>query len=444
MINRRQALIFGSVFTLGGVAFAQEMNTKDKKSILIKNVVIFDGKKVLPKTNDLLIIGDKISMISNSITPPQDALIIDGGGRFLMPGLSDAHWHVMFAAAPLNSVNLPDPGLFYASAITEAKSTVLRGFTTVRDMAGASFGVKNAIDSGLIVGPRIFPSGAFISQTSGHGDFAPAYESAPEFGGERSELEKLGNFRVVNGVPEILAATREQLKKGASQIKIGAGGGVISDFDPMDSVQFSVDEIKAAVGAAKDWGTYVASHVYSIDGIKRALDGGVRSIEHGQLADENSLKRIASLGAWLSIQPFETDKHQPKPFSPKFNVLNGKWRDVLAMAVKNKVKYAFGTDILFDPKSAALQNEMLVKFADILGPMKTLEMATSGNADLLEMSGKRNPYFGSKIGVLEPKAWADMILIEGDPTKDINVLKDYKEKFVLIIKDGKIQKNIMA
>ncbi|PAF47611.1 hypothetical protein BKH46_03960 [Helicobacter sp. 12S02634-8] len=416
-------------------------NNKEKQSVLINNAVVFDGRKALSGNNNVLVVGNKIAKISSSaITPPQNTKVVDAQGKFLMPGLSDAHWHVMFAAAGLDSVNLPDPGLFYAAAVTEAQDTVLRGFTTVRDMAGASFGIKKAIDSGMITGPRIFPSGAFISQTSGHGDFAPAYENAPEFGGERSELERLGNFRVVNGVPEVLAAVREQLKKGASQIKIGAGGGVISDFDPLDSVQFSLDEIKAAVGAAKDWGTYVCSHVYNVDGIRKALDGGVRSIEHGQLADEETIKRIGNVGAWLSIQAFEGHFLA----GSKGKILNGKWRDALKMALKHKVKYAFGTDILFSPELASFQNEALVTFAEILSPLQTLVMATSGNAELFEMSGKRNPYIGGKLGVLEPGAWADMILIDGNPLKDIEVLKQYKDKFVFILKDGNIIKSTIA
>ncbi|WP_095298812.1 amidohydrolase family protein [Helicobacter sp. 12S02232-10] len=440
-MKRREAFALGGVFAFGGILLAKEALSDEKKqSVLIRNAVVFDGKRLVPKTNNVLIVGNKITTISSdTIAAPKNAKVIDAGGKFLMPGLSDAHWHLMFAAAPLDSVDLPDPGLFYATAIKEAKHTLLRGFTTIRDMAGASFGIKRAIDSEMILGPRVFPSGAFISQTSGHGDFAPAYENAPEFGGERSELEKLGNFRVVNGVPEVLAAVREQLKKGASQIKIGAGGGMISDFDPMDSVQFSLEEIRAAVGAAKDWGTYVCSHVYTVDGIKKALDGGVRSIEHGQLADEATIKRMAGLGAWLSLQPFEGKFIA----TAKGKILDGKWRETLRLGLKHKVKYAFGTDILFNPNLAALQNEALVKFADILSPLQTLVMATSGNAELFEMSGKRNPYLGGKLGVLEPGAWADMILIDGDPLKDIEVLKQYNDKFVLIVKDGNIVKNII-
>ncbi|PAF49049.1 hypothetical protein BKH43_07330 [Helicobacter sp. 13S00401-1] len=456
-MDRRSILKLGGLglgLGLSSTAFGHtikigDMIAKGKKEenyILINNAKIFDGVNEKLLVGNLLVKGGKIAKISTSkIDAPKGAKIIDAGGKFLMPGLSDAHWHVMFAAAPISAANLPDPGLFYADAVAEARRTVLRGFTTVRDMAGSVFGIKVAIDTKAVPGPRIFPSGAFISQTSGHGDFSPSYEKSPTLGGERSHLENLGEFTVANGVPEVLAAVRDNLKKGASQIKIGVSGGAISDFDPLDSTQFNDDEIKAAVGAAADWGTYVCSHVYHPRGIKRALKNGVKSIEHGQLADEEAVKLIAKHDAWLSIQAFSS-KTLPKGtvIPDKSKPLYEKWEQVVRWALRDKAKIAYGTDILFSPEFTPYQNKMLAVFADVLSPIDFLRLATSNNAKLLELSGPRNPYKEAKLGVLNEGAWADMILIDGNPLKDPNVITEYEDKFVVIIKDGDIYKNILA
>jgi imidazolonepropionase-like amidohydrolase len=182
-------------------------------SILIKNVRIFDGISDELRRGNLLIVGSKIKQISSDpMTPPAHAEIIDGGGRVLMPGLTDAHWHMTMAANTLEDLQQADPGLMYANTVAEAHRTVLRGFTTVRDMAGPTFGIKAAIDAGVIPGPRVYPSGALISQTAGHGDFAPPYARPKVLGGRASHLEDLGEFTVANGVPEVLGAVRQQLK----------------------------------------------------------------------------------------------------------------------------------------------------------------------------------------------------------------------------------------
>ena len=195
-------------------------------SILINNVRIFDGVGNTLRRGSLLIVGNKIKQIaSNSITPPAGSQVIDGGGRVLMPGLTDAHWHMVFAPNSLANLDAADTGLMYANAVMEAERTLLRGFTTVRDIGGPTFGIKTAIDTGVIPGPRVYPSGAFVSQTSGHGDFAPLYAKPKVLGDQLSHFEDLGAFSVADGVPAVMAAVREQLKKGASQIKIGAGGG---------------------------------------------------------------------------------------------------------------------------------------------------------------------------------------------------------------------------
>lgn len=426
---------------------AQERDARSapETSILIENARIFDGVNSNLRSGNLLIVGTKIKQISSSpIAPPAGAVVINAAGRVLMPGLTDAHWHMTLAASTLQDLNAADPGLMYANAVAEAKATLMRGFTTVRDMGGPTFGLKAAIDAGTIPGPRVYPSGALISQTGGHGDFGPLYQRPKVLGGPTSHFEDLGVFTVADGVPEVLGAVREQLRKGASQIKLAVSGGVISDYDPIDTLQFTPEELRAAVKAADDWGTYVAVHAYTSAAIRRALNAGVKSIEHGHLADEATIKLIGEHGAWLSTQPFEPGD---EPLSPankaKTQNMIGAWKRILAWAKKYNVKVAFGTDLLFTPKGAARENLMLTRFAQIYGNTETLKIATSQNCQLFALSGPRNPYKEARLGVLQDGAWADMILVDGDPTKDINLIADPERNFVVIIKNGTLYKNIL-
>lgn len=421
------------------------MEGKGPAAILITDVRIFDGVGDVLQPGNLLVVGETIRRIASApIEPPPGAEIIDGGGRVLMPGLTDAHWHMTVAANTLDDFRAADAGLMYAHTVAEAHRTLLRGFTTVRDMAGPTFGIKAAIDAGAIPGPRVYPSGALISQTAGHGDFAPLYTFPKVLDGPRSHLEALGLFTVADGVPEVRGAVRMELKKGASQIKLAAGGGVISDFDPIDSVQYDPDELKAAVATANDWGTYVAVHVYTAAGIRRALEAGVRSIEHGHLADEATVKLIADKGAWLSTQPFELgDQPLPPEKAAKMKRVFGAWERVLGWAKKYHVKVAFGTDVFFDAAGTRRENSMLTRLAKVYSNVEVLKIATSGNCELFALSGPRNPYKQAKLGALQEGAWADMLLVDGDPTVDIGVLADPDRNFRVIIKNGAIYKNTL-
>lgn len=231
-----------------------------------------------------------------------------------MPGLTDAHAHLVPMSNTILQLHASNLGLIYARTLAEAKKTLLRGFTTIRDMGGDSVGVKQAIDQGVADGPRIYPSRAMISQTSGHGDFGLPYDPTPSLGGPSSRGEQIGMTQVADGADCVLAAVREQLKLGATQIKLMAGGGVSSFYDHLDTLQFTAAEMRAAVDAAADWGTYVAVHVYNRDGVRRAVESGVQCIEHGHLMDEETVKFMADHGAWLSTQPWaEEDHHFPRP-----------------------------------------------------------------------------------------------------------------------------------
>jgi imidazolonepropionase-like amidohydrolase len=413
-------------------------------------VRIFDGKaEGLSDTSNVMVRGNIIERVSSaSIQPPADAnvTVIDGGGRTLMPGLIDAHWHAMFVRPPVASLLTADTGYLNLLAGAEATATLLRGFTTVRDVGGPSFGLKQAIDEGVLAGPRIFPSGAIITITGGHGDFRPFTELPRILGGPLTRQETTGASMVADSPDEVRVRVREQLMQGASQIKLTAGGGVASPHSPLDVSTFTEPELRAAVEAAENWGTYVTVHAYTPAAIKRAIAAGVKCIEHGQLMDESTAKLMAERGIWLSIQPF------PDELADAFPRGSEQWQkaqEVFAgtntaygLAKKYKLKTAWGTDILFSPGLAGQQGALLAKLVRWYTPAQALVMATGTNAQLLALSGKRSPYPG-KLGVVQEGALADLLLVDGNPIADIKLVADPAKNFVVIMKDGKIYKNML-
>lgn len=416
---------------------------------LIKNVRVFDGIHDTTIDNaDVLVRGSVVADVSStpiSADSPRIGTLIDGRGRFLMPGMIDAHSHLMGSANTMLAFIQGTTGLIYGNMIAEAKRVLLRGFTTVRDMGGDTASIKPLLDRGVFDGPRVFPSQAIISQTSGHGDFQFFHDTPRIFGGRSARTEDIHFTRVADGVPEVLAAVREQLRAGATQIKMAIGGGAASLYDPLHSMQYTPDEIRAAVQAASDYGTYVATHVYTPAGINRALDCGVKSIEHGHLADEKTIRRIAEVGAWLSMQPFEEQDHR-YPDSDRAakntEICNGT-RNVYEWARKYGVKTAWGTDLLLDPKTAGLQSVMASRLADFYPNAEALRILTSGNARLLAMCGERNGYSAATLGTVAPGSWADMIIVNGDPLEDFSVIAKPTTNFDLIMKDGRIVKNTL-
>jgi len=267
---------------------------------LFQNVRIFDGKSEgLSGPSDVLVRGNKIERIApaGSILPGAEAgaTVISGGGRVLMPGLIDAHWHTMLLALPADVAIFADIGFLNLVAGVNAEATLLRGFTSVRDMGGPAFGLKRAIDSGIVVGPRIYPSGAMITQTGGHGDFRFPFELPRGNTSPLSRSEVLGASIIADGVPEVQRRVREQLALGASQIKLTAGGGVSSP-GPLGITAFSDAELRAAVEAARNWGTYVTVHAYSTASVQQAISAGVPVIDHGHLIDDATAKLMAARG----------------------------------------------------------------------------------------------------------------------------------------------------
>ena len=418
---------------------------------LFKNVRIFDGKsEKLTDPSNVMVSANIIKRVSSgSIQPPADAdvTVIDGGGRTLMPGLIDAHWHAMLIRPTPAQALAGDFGYTNIAAGAEATDTLLRGFTTVRDVGGPIFGLKQAIDEGVIAGPRIFPSGAMITITGGHGDFRQLYDLPRTIGGPLSRAEQVAGSPVADSPDEVRLRVREQLMQGASQIKLSAGGGVSSPFSPIDASTFTEPELRAAVEAAGNWGTYVTVHAFTPEAIQRAIAAGVKCIEHGFLMDEATAKLIAEKGVWLSLQPIPEELVKGFPVG---SVQRAKAEEVwlgvprtYELAKKYKIKTAWGTDVLFSQALAKRQGAILASLVRWYTPAEALVMATGTNAQLLAMSGKRSPYAG-KLGVVEEGALADLLLVDGNPIADIQLIADPAKNFVLIMKDGKIYKNTLS
>jgi imidazolonepropionase-like amidohydrolase len=431
-----------------GLAPLETSAQSPPRPILLTNLRYFDGHTPkMQEGRDILIEGDRITGLPGRGQGPKDAQVIDCGARAVIPGLIDAHWHSTLIAVSQVAAMTQDPAFIHLMAGREAGATLRRGFTTVRDVGGPAFGLKLAIDAGAVEGPRIFPSGSMISQTSGHGDFRLRNELPRMPGTPASIVEQQGVALIADGADQVLRATREQLMKGASQIKIMAGGGVSSLYDPLDTTQYTEREIRAAVEAASDWGTYVCAHVYTSQGIRRAVAGGVKSIEHGQLADEATVRLMAGEGVWWSIQPFLDDedanpKSDPQQRAKQLEVSQGTVR-AFELSRKHAVKLAFGTDILFNPAGAASQGRQLAKFARFMPPLEALRKATGAAGELLAMSGPRAPYNG-RLGVIAPGALADLLVVDGDPEKDLVWLGTPETSLRLIMKGGRVAKTALG
>ena len=415
---------------------------------LFQNVRIFDGRNpALSNSANVLVKGQTIERISSdpiTVDASANVTVIAANGRVLMPGLIDAHWHAFMAATPQMVLMTSDPNYLQLLAARQAQATLMRGFTTVRDLGGPVFGLKRAIDEGVLVGPRIYPSGAFISQTSGHGDFRFVFEVPRQVGGPLSHSEVEGIAAIADSPDEVRLRAREQLRSGASQIKLMAGGGVASPYNPIESTQYTEPEIRAAVEAAENWGTYVTVHAYTPRAIRQAVAAGVKCIDHGQLIDEPTAKLLADNGIWWSLQPFLDDEDAPPLVNP---VSQKKALEVFAgtenayrLAKKYNIKTAFGTDILFDARLTSRQGAILAKLVRWYTPAEALKMATADNGELMALSGFINPYPG-KLGVVEQGALADLLLVDGNPLDNIGLVADPDRNFVVIMKDGTIYKN---
>jgi len=415
--------------------------------IVFTNFMLFDGKSnALRGGLALMVEGGRIkALASGSPAGPEGSRTIDCGGRVVMPGLIDAHWHSIFAALPIPTLLSAELGYIFLAASAEAERTLMRGFTTVRDLGGPSFALKQAIDEGLAPGPRIYPCGAMITTTGGHGDMRPLTDIPRAPGGPVSHMEATGAANIADSADEVRLRVREQLMQGASQIKLVGGGGVSSPRTTLDMLTFSEPELRAGVEAAADRNTYVAVHAYPPAAIRRAVDAGVQCIEHGHLMDEATASLMADKGVWLSIQPFVSDDDTvPLSGQSRINqlqVIAGS-NTAYPLAKAHRLKTAFGSDMLFSAQKATRQGIMLTHLKRWYENAEILRMATGTNGELLALSGPRNPYPG-KLGIIEEGALADLILVDGDPIADIALVEDPEKNFLIIMKDGRIYKNTL-
>lgn len=416
------------------------------RSTLFTNVRVFDGRSASLRDGlHVLVEGNRIKSIAGG-TPatPEGAQRIDCGGRVMMPGLIDAHWHALFAALPLPVLLQGNIGYIHLAGSAEAERTLQRGFTTVRDLGGPVFAFKQAIDEGLIPGPRIYPCGAMITGSGGHGDLRPLSD-VPRTPGVQGFTERTGAASIVDGPDEIRMRVREQLTQGASQIKIVGGGGVSSPRTPLDLTTLSEVEVRAAAEVAKDWNTYITVHAYASNTVQRAINAGAACVEHAHLMDDATARLMADKGVWLSTQPFLSDEDTgrlPGPSMASAQQLFGATDGLYKLAKKYKIKTAFGSDMLFSPALAQRQGIMLTHLTRWYSNSEILAMATSGNAQLLGLSGPRNPYPG-KLGVIEEGAFADLLLVDGNPLDNIALLATPQTSLLVIMKDGKVHKNTL-
>ncbi|MCE8556567.1 amidohydrolase family protein [Ruegeria pomeroyi] len=430
---------------LVGVGHAQ---AADPAVTLFTNVNVFDGEnEALIENANVVVTGNKITAVSTEPLAVAGGRVIDGGGRTLMPGLIDAHWHTMFNFSPISNTLGSSFGYLNIAAAKASEDTLMRGFTTVRDVGGNSFAVKRAIDEGLVIGTRIYPSGAYVSQTAGHGDFRGPNDVPTNPADALDYQQRVGNTLIANGVPEVIQRTREVLRMGASQVKGMGGGGVSSLYDPLDVTEYTFEEAKAMVDVAKSWNTYVAVHINTKEAIKMWVEAGAKSMEHGFFIDEETAQLMADKDVWWSMQPM--DAEGPDAFTFESPISTAKYKDLVskldgavAAARKYNVKTAFGTDLLFDPELATKQGKFLAKLQKWYTPYEALRMATSDNAELLKLSGPRDPYPGD-LGVIKEGALADIILVDGNPLENLDLVADADKNFVIIMKDGVIYKNAL-
>jgi imidazolonepropionase-like amidohydrolase len=452
----RREMLGGTVAVMGmfaGFGLAPESSraqgdANGPRPLLLTNLRLFDGRTLRMREDvDVLVDGERITALPPRGEGPDDAQRVDCSGRAVIPGLIDAHWHATLCAVSERAAVTAEPAYLHLVAAEAASGTLRRGFTTVRDVGGPSFALKRAIDEGHVDGPRFFPSGAMISQTSGHGDFRMIHELPRAANASLSHAEELGVSAIADGADAVLMRAREQLMKGASQLKLMAGGGISSLYDPLDAPQYFERELRAAVDAAADWGTYVCVHAYSTEGVRRAIRAGVRCIEHGQLVDEDTVRMMADAGVAWSLQPFLYDQDSnPKPLElqrqQQQRVAEGTVR-AYEWAEKHGISTAFGTDILFNPAGLTRHGAQLAKITQFRAPLDALRQATGAASDVLAMSGDRAPYPGP-VGVIEAGAMADILVVDGDPEISLDFLIDPDTSLRAIIKGGRFIRNALS
>ncbi|WP_417709944.1 amidohydrolase family protein [Roseibium aggregatum] len=435
-----------SLWVMGMLLAPAAAQEPPRSDTLITGARIFNGfDPDLIEGQDVLVRDGMIAEIGPGLTAPDGAQVIDAAGRTMIPGLTDVHWHMTMAEVPQTTILTGDVYEIAARAVPTAERTLMRGFTTVRDIGGNSFSLKKLIDAGVILGPRMLVAGAPLSQTGGHYDYRLPHEVPAD-----STLDywgRTGFFVIGDGVPEVQKRARELFRMGASQIKIAAGGGVASIFDPLDVRQYSREEMEAIVDVAESYNSYVAAHVITDEAVRMAVEAGIKTIEHGMLVGRETLELMKEKGVWLSTQPLLDDEDRmvfpTQESTEKWLVATTGTEKVYPLAKEIGVKIAFGTDAIMDPAMADKQGKFLAKLSRWFTPYEALKMATSDNAELMEMAGPRHPYRKGPLGEISVGAYADLILVDGNPLENLELVADPHENFDLIMKDGVIYKNTL-
>ncbi len=407
---------------------------------LFKSGRLLDPRKgELIDNVDVLVNGATIREVSTQPLTSPSANVIALNGKIIMPGLIDCHVHV--TASEVNSMFLADVPLtlMTARASVLARNMLMRGFTTVRDTGGADYGLRTALEEGLITGPRLFIAGAPISQTGGHGDWRRKTQHTLECACCSALAFKT---RIADGVPEMIKAVRDELRKGVDHIKLFCSGGVSSQNDPLESVQFRTDEIEAACEEATRWGRYVAAHAYSTEAVRRAVQAGVRTIEHGNFIDRDTAKLMAEKGTWLvpTLVTYESMKRRGRELGmSEFSL--GKNAAVLENGLRAieicreaGVNIGFGTDLL-----GKLQEDQCREFLirrEILSTREIIQSATIMNARIIGQEGR--------VGEIVPGASADILIVDGNPLKGLGILQDQGKNMPLIMKAGAIVKDTLS
>lgn len=419
---------------------------------LIINANVFNGNDNQLLENVAVLVEDNlISKITHQggIDLSVADEVIDAKGGTVMPGLMDAHVHITLSA-PFNVIDTMTREEVAIRSARISEEMLMRGFTTIRDVAGNTLGLKKSIDNGYAKGPRILPSMAAVSQTSGHSDYRQNQAQERIGQHEDSPMMKLGAMKVADGRAEVLKAVREQLFMGASQIKIMAGGGASSTFDPLDTLQFTLDEMKAAVEAATDYGTYVAAHIHTADAMRRAAEAGVMSFEHATIMDDDIAKTIKDKGIWVIPSYFTSsliaERKIPLPNEETYRKTERVGKAMLKSAELIK-KYeidniAFGTDCVGETNVHATQLNELAAIEQTFDTITALRMVTSNCGRLFEMSTYQHPYQEGCLGKVVEGAYADLLIIDGNPLEGVACVADTSKQKV-IMKDGVIYKNTL-
>ncbi|WP_209509426.1 MULTISPECIES: amidohydrolase family protein [unclassified Ruegeria] len=457
--------LFKSTLLAGVVSLAAGMSSAQDEALpqtLLTNVHVFDGVNEARIENaSVLVEGNLIKEISTDGIEAPNATMIDGGGRTLMPGMHDQHVHLL-VFNPLSDGLRQNITPFHLGGVATIRSEriLMNGFTTVRDLGGPAKSIARIIDTGMFPGPRIYSSEAFITQTSGHADFRKLNDRHPTLSGQGpSHWVDTDMSFIADGPEQIRMAVRENLRRGATQIKVMVSGGVTSEFDPLHSLQYQADEIQMAVKTAEQWGTYVTCHVFTEQAIRNCIDNGAKTVEHipfltKEAAEIMVEKQIMFATAVAPVYSVTTEQAEAFYTPASF----AKWKSVRDAAA-NMIEviqttpgmidlYTLGTDLINNwdqtlEQDKKMNDEFKYLHEAKFKPFDILRMATSNGARMNRLTGLNNPYQDGPLGVVEEGAYADLLLVDGNPLEDILLLADPDPNLKVIMKDGVIYKNTL-